>query len=131
MDDRLDALKHAVSPDTLKRAVEVSARLSELRIRHVLIEGLAVGVHGHPRATRDVDFLVGDEAFESSRAFLTYRPELGELVELAVTDLLGVPEALPSLERELELNQELSVISLEALVMMKLHAGRSQDLADV
>ena len=105
-----------MSPDPLERALEVSACLSELRIRHVLIGGLAVGVHGHPRATRDVGFLVGDEAFES-RTCLTCRPEFGELVEFAVTDLLGVLEALLSLEQELEWNEEPSVMTSAPLVV--------------
>src|SRR6266545_2416660 len=32
-------------------------------IRHIVIGGLAVGANGYPRATKDVVFLVSDEAF--------------------------------------------------------------------
>jgi len=39
-----------------------SARLTELGVRHVLVGGLAVGGWGHPRATKDVVFLVGEES---------------------------------------------------------------------
>jgi len=40
----------------IRAAHEAYARLG---IRHALIGGMAVGVHGHPRATKDIDFLVG------------------------------------------------------------------------
>jgi hypothetical protein len=39
------------------------AALARAGVRHVVIGGLAVGAHGYPRATRAVDFLVGDDAF--------------------------------------------------------------------
>ena len=55
----IDALRKVVSPVILRRAADISRLLAELGIPHVLIGGLAVGVHGHPRATSDVDFLVG------------------------------------------------------------------------
>jgi hypothetical protein len=46
------------------RALSVaSATLSELGVRHALVGGLAVGAWGYPRNTRDIDFLVGEEAF--------------------------------------------------------------------
>ena len=111
MTSPLDDLKHAVASETLERALRVSDALHECGVRHVLIGGLAVGVHGHPRATKDGDFLVGDEAFES-KTFLTYRDEIKDLVELAVTDLLAVPEALPMLAQELIHTEELTVISI-------------------
>lgn len=41
---------------------EVSALLAALGVPHVLVGGLAVGVHGHIRATKDVDFMVGESA---------------------------------------------------------------------
>jgi hypothetical protein len=42
----------------VKQALELShERLAGLGIPHVLIGGLAVGVHGYPYATQDVDWL--------------------------------------------------------------------------
>lgn len=51
-----------VAPKIREAAIQVDAQLSALGVRHVLVGGLAVGAH--VRATRVVDFLVGEEAFE-------------------------------------------------------------------
>ena len=59
----VDVLRDVVAGSILDRAVDVSRRLHQLGVPHVLIGGLAVGLHGHPRATKDVDFMVGTEAF--------------------------------------------------------------------
>lgn len=128
---RVDALREVVSLAILQRAGDMSCRLRQLGIPHVLIGGLAVGVHGHPRATKDVDFLVGVEAFESVEPFLVYREELKELVRIGETDIMSVPDAYPSLAEELRLEDEVPIISLQGLVLMKLDANRPRDREDV
>ncbi len=128
---QLDALKEVVSPAILKRAGELSAHLRELGIPHVLIGGLAVGIHGHPRATKDVDFLVGAEAFASTSPFPIYREELKELVRIGETDTMSVPERYPGLAAELRLEDGIPVISLRGLVLMKLAASWARDQEDV
>lgn len=129
----LHALDGVVAADVLATAEEVSRRLAALGVPHALVGGLAVGVHGHPRATRDVDFLVGKEAFSQVFPLLVYRDELSEVVRIGVVDLLAVPSNRPSLHLALALPGagELPVIPVEALVMMKLDAHRPQDRADV
>jgi hypothetical protein len=57
-------LDDTVAPRILDAMRVASARLTELGARHVLVGGLAVGAWGHARATKGVDFLVGEEAFE-------------------------------------------------------------------
>ena len=57
-------LDDTVAPGILDAMRVASARLTELGVRHALVGGLAVGAWGHPRATKDVAFLVGEEAFE-------------------------------------------------------------------
>ncbi len=47
--------------DPMKLASEALTRAG---VRHVVVGDLAVGANGYPRATKDVDFLVGSEAFE-------------------------------------------------------------------
>lgn len=134
MPSRFERLADAVAAKVLLDAIEASKRLSELGIPHALIGGLAVGVHGHPRATKDVDFLVGAEAFESTSPLLVYRDELHDLVRLGVVDLLAVPPTYPSLAEHLapEVGDgEVPVIPVEALILLKLHANRPQDRADV
>ena len=129
--NQLDDLKEVVSPAILRRAGDVSALLRDLGVPHVLIGGLAVGLHGHPRATRDVDFLVGAEAFASTVPLLVYRDELKELVRVGETDIMSVPEPYPGLAAELRLEDGVPVISLRGLVLMKLVAFRARDQEDV
>jgi hypothetical protein len=56
-------LVDVVSRKVLDAWKAASAALTRAGVRHVVIGGLAVGANGHPRATKVVDFLVGDEAF--------------------------------------------------------------------
>ena len=57
-------LEDVISKKVLDAMRVASDALTALGIRHVVVGGLAVGANGYPRATKDVDFLVGDEAFE-------------------------------------------------------------------
>src|SRR5258708_6411006 len=59
----LARLRGVVAPEILAAAEVASRILREAGIPHALAGGLAVGAHGYPRTTDDVDFLVGDEAF--------------------------------------------------------------------
>ncbi len=129
----LVGLEGVVSPVVLRRAEEVSRRLAALGVPHALIGGLAVGVHGHPRATKDVDFLVGDAAFERIHPLLVFRAELSGVVEVGAVDLLAIPSKRPGLVAVLGIPAPgaLPVIPLPALVLMKLDADRPQDRADV
>src|SRR5262245_12124278 len=52
-----------VAPKVREAALKTAAQLNHLGIRYALAGGLAVGAHGYIRATTDVDFLVGEEAF--------------------------------------------------------------------
>lgn len=130
---RFDELEAVVAARVLAHALEIGDLLAELRVPHALIGGLAVGMHGFPRATKDVDFLVGPEAFEMTSPFLVYRPELKDRTQMGVIDLLAVPERYPCLATELRVVEvgDLHVISPQALVLMKLVANRPQDRADV
>jgi hypothetical protein len=133
MAGRFEALADTVAAAVLLKATEVSRRLSEAGVPHALIGGLAVGVHGHPRATKDVDFLVGAEAFESMSPILVYRDDLNDLPKVGVVDLLAVPSEFPSLSKHLTASSpaEVPIIPVEALILLKLHANRPQDRADV
>jgi len=130
---RLDALGAVVAPDVLEDAIEIGDLLARLGVPHVLVGGLAVGLNGFPRATKDVDYLVGPEAFESVSPLLVYRPELKNRITMGVVDLLAVPDAFPCLADQLAVGEvgEVRVIAPEALVLMKLSANRPQDRADV
>jgi hypothetical protein len=129
----IEALVGVVAPEVLIDAVETSARLSELGVPHVLIGGLAVGLHGYPRATKDVDYMVGIEAFEKTVPLLLYRDELRDVARVGVIDLMAVPPSRPGLARFLDIPApgQIPVLPVEALILLKLDANRPQDRADV
>ena len=129
----IDSLAEVVAPKVLLDAIDTSRLLARLQIPHALVGGLAVGIHGHPRATKDVDFLVGTEAFETTEPILSYRDELTNIVRMGVIDLLSVPSKRPVLRASLLVPRagELPVVDVRGLVLMKLDAGRKQDFADI
>ncbi len=136
----------------------ITSALNDASIPYALCGGLAVGVHGYIRATRDVDLLVlvadleavkkialaqgyldssGEIPFKNSE-FKLYR--LTKIIpdpyaDPMVLDLLLVSD--PS--DEVWLGREaidwegmpLYVISKEGLLAMKREAGRDQDLLDI
>src|SRR6185369_6865442 len=73
--------------DAMRKA---SDELTRLGVRHALVGGLAVGAHGYPRATKDVDFLVGDEAFEHhAGGIVTMKPGIPIQIGGVLVDLLS------------------------------------------
>ncbi|MCB9153467.1 MAG: hypothetical protein H6649_05350 [Caldilineae bacterium] len=123
-----------VAPKVRDAAIQGAAQLESLGIRHALAGGLAVGAHGYIRATADVDFLVGEEAFEHHGALVTFRPGVPIEVDGVRIDYLS-PFALGAqLEEVLDnplVSHGLAVVPAEALIYMKLRARRRQDLLDV
>lgn len=124
-------LDDIVSPTVLSAMRTASAALSRAGVRHVVVGGLAVGAHGFPRATRDVDFLVGDEAFEKhDGGLVTLRPGVPFQVN-------GVAIAfLAAGSHEAFLAQALSApggsfIDAPVLVYLKLKSPRHKDRTDV
>lgn len=131
LDERFDVL----NPRVLRALRAGHEALDRLHVRHVLVGGLAVGIYGRVRVTKDVDFLVGPEAFDSVGVLVSFRPGVPLSAE-------GVPidSILPPVEHEAVLGAALAdpiivdgipVIRVEALIYMKLVASRRQDLADV
>lgn len=131
--------------------------LSALGAEYMLIGGLAVGVWGEPRATKDADFCVrvltsadelraglGKAGLEVARGDLARAlaegesvrlRRLGQLDEPVVVDLLLAitPFEIEALGRRRPLRVlgvELPVVAPEDLFVFKLIAGRPQDLAD-
>ena len=124
-------------------------------VEFALCGGLALAVHGHPRATKDIDLVVRREQValaknvaRASGFVLSALPmkfansgieieRVSKIVgsDVLMLDLLIVNEALtPVWESRRRLPWgagELPVVSREALISMKLAAGRPQDLADL
>lgn len=130
-------LKRALRPvPAYERAVrEVSRMLSQAGIRHALVGALGANAYrNRPRTTEDIAFLVGDEAFEAhAGGFVTMRVPIVEFDGIDV-DQVPLSEALRVLEEGLNhapVSEGVPIASIETIVVMKLLAGRTQDLADV
>jgi hypothetical protein len=105
-----------------------SEALSRIGVRHALVGGLAVGAHGYPRATRDVDFLVGAEAFEHhAGGLVTMKPGVPIQVAGVAIDFLSIGKD----ESYLEAAFSEPVVGAPVLVYLKLKSPRSRDRTDL
>lgn len=127
-------------PPKILHALRISsANLTKLKIRHAICGGVAVGAYGHVRATKDVDYLVGDEAFIRHGGLVTFAPGVSYAVDDIPTDVIPLESSKPHenlrfLEGELDDPFDLDglpLLSPEALITMKLVAHRVKDLDDV
>lgn len=130
-------LKRALRPvPSYERAVrEVSRMLAEAGIRHALVGALGANAYrSRPRTTEDIDFLVGDEAFERhAGGFVTMRVPVVEFDGIDV-DQVPLTDVLRVVEDGLNhapVSEGVPIASIDVIVIMKLLAGRTQDLADV
>lgn len=126
----------AVAESVMFAASEASKQLDILGIKHAIVGGLAVGAHGAPRATKDVDFLVNEAEAFAGTAILSFRAGVPIAVRGVVIDYL-TPEGSDHAEllrqalAEAPRSEGLPIVALEPLVIMKLVAGRRRDLDDV
>jgi len=127
-------------------------------VNYALCGGLALAVHGHARATEDIDLLIREEslpaAIEASAAvgfiietgwirFRVDTPEEQKLYRLVklmerehlVLDLLVVT---PIIEQSWESRRDferdgrrLTALSVDGLIHMKSLSGRTRDLSDI
>jgi hypothetical protein len=124
-------LDDVVAPKVLQAMRSASHALSELGIRHVVVGGLAVGANGYPRATKDVDLLVGDEAFERhAGGLVTMKAGVPIQVDGVAIDLLSVQAGEEHLVAALEAEMG-SMIAAPPLVYLKLKSPRQKDRVDV
>ena len=109
--------------------------LSEAGIRHALVGALAANAYRtRPRTTEDIDFLVGDEAFETHPGgYVTMKVPVIEFDGINV-DQVPLTEALRVIEEILtraHVSRGVPIAPVDTIVIMKLLAGRTQDLADI
>lgn len=123
------------------------------KVSYALCGGMAVAIHGFPRFTKDIDFLVPPESLDHARAvaakagFLddsgripfadsdVYRVVKIEGADFRMLDLL-VPKRLDTIAWQKRQwfdwdGLPICVVSLEGLVEMKRAAGRDVDLMDI
>ncbi len=112
--------------------------------RFLLVGGLATRHYMPERTTLDTDILVlaGDQEAVERELTAAGCPKLGLLAIGGSTWLLpngttldvvisDAPWAREAIERPLQTADGIPVIALPYLVLMKLYAGRSQDIADI
>ena len=136
----------------------LTAALHSQSVPYALCGGLAVGVHGYIRATRDVDLLVltsdlgavkriaSEQGYLDSAGKIAFRDPTFQLYRMTkiiqdpyadplVLDLLLVDDSTNEIWQSRETieweGKPLSVVSKEGLVAMKQAAGRDQDLLDI
>lgn len=132
--------------------------LDSCAIPYAVCGGIAVVIHGHVRATKDIDLLVRPEDMARTLAALepigydmrahpmtfgAATPKQGVVQRVTkvdppttlTVDLLEVNAAYQGLFDDRELYEwqgaRLTVVSRAGLIVMKTIAGRTQDLADI
>ena len=139
-------------PDTFKELLE---SLNKNKVRYLLIGGYAVGMHGHPRATEDIDLFVSRDEHNAKRIIWALtefglgtsnlKPEIftqeNSLVVMGVAPLaVDILNYLKGIDFESAFQRrkvvtcagiEVNLISLEDLIKNKIAVGRHKDLADV
>jgi len=134
--------------------VSVVGALDANGVEYAMVGGLALAVWGAPRATKDIDFLVRPEDLERAKSaargvgytlealpmrfsdgMQMQRVSKAQGAELMTVDFILVDANLEpvwqSRQRRATDVLPVCVISREALIAMKVAAGRPQDQADV
>ena len=138
--------------DELRSVLEA---LNQAGVEYALVGGLAVAVWGAPRATKDIDLLVRSENLPEALVAVRARgftlealpfvfkdgttlhrvSKVAKSGDLLTVDFMVVDrnlEAAWASRTHLALaDQEVVVISREALIAMKALAARPQDIADI
>ena len=139
--------------DELRTIVSV---LDESGVEHAICGGLALTIHGFPRATFDIDVLIREEALDNAlEAVRQYGYDLRGLdmsfneqtieirrvskIEddgdvLSLDFLLVTPTVEDVWQSKITLEWEgrpITVVSKEGLITMKRQSGRHKDLIDI
>ena len=123
-----------VTPKFREAVVKTAAQLDYLGIRYALAGGLAVGAHGYIRTTVDVDFLVGEEAFEHHGLIVTFKAGVPIEFDGIRIDYLSPVSLGPQLETVLDnppTSEGIAIVPIEVLIYMKLVAKRRKDQVDI
>ncbi len=111
----------------------IAAEYCRLGVRHALVGGLAVGANGWPRATGDVDFLVDASAFEHREGGLVLLKVPFQAAGVPVDSILPADDEpfLAEARDSAPSCDGIPVLAVDALMYMKLKAGRMRDKVDV
>ena len=127
----LAIVEDIVAPRVVGAMRTTSRLLTELGVRHLVVGGLAVGANGYPRATKDVDFLVSDDAFLTKPGgIVLLAPGIPFQVDGVAIDYLVANPGESHLAEALE-GSFGGAIDAPRLIFMKLTANRLRDQLDV
>jgi hypothetical protein len=137
-------------PEDFKEFIQC---LNSNNVKYLLIGGWAVGLHGHPRATKDIDFLIFidntnlenlEKAFNSFGAppvDIDYLRKKGNVIRIGVTpiqidiineaDGINIEDCYSRREIIIAEDIEIPLISKADLIANKKSTGRQADMADV
>lgn len=143
-------------PLDLRTALEVLTKsLDEAKIPYAVCGALALAIHGHPRATKDIDLLTPPDQIAALKAVarvhgftiealpITFSSSgitvhrvsrlLGtQILTLDILDGSGTLAPVWNSRERLDTTRgPVWVVSRQGLITMKLAAGRPQDLADL
>jgi len=130
----LDDLTGHVPQTHIDGAKVASNAFREAGVRHVLVGGLAVGVRGYPRNTKDIDFMVGDEAFNFHGLIVEPRAGLPVRYSGVTVDWVSLEPEDRAVFEDFLVDAEpddVPVMDVEPLIAMKLIAGRHKDKTDI
>jgi len=127
--------------------------LNSNNVKYLLVGGWAVGLHGHPRATKDIDFLIfyDNENLNNLKKALNdfgapsddidYLREKGRVIRYGVApiqidiindaDGIDIEDCYSRKSTIVVDNIEIPLISKADLIKNKKSTGRQSDLADV
>ena len=127
--------------------------LNSNNVKYLLLGGWAVGIYGHPRATKDIDFLISNNPenlinlqnaffdFGAPPVNIEYFRKKGNVVRFGnspikidiINEASGINiEDCYSRKKIITVeNIKISVISKDDLIINKKSTGRKSDLADV
>jgi hypothetical protein len=140
----------------LQELLEITSALEENGIEYAVCGGLALTIHGFPRATFDLDVLIQAESLEKSYSVaaekgfdikgldMSFKERAVEIRrvskidddgEVLSLDLLLVTPQVTDVWETREIvnlqNQDLWIVSQKGLIKMKELAGRAKDLIDI
>ena len=143
-------------PSLLDWVARISAGLTQRRIRHALVGGIALAAHGFVRATTDIDIVVPDvSSLQVLRAALTdlgllnasksptkfrrvqiLRALIPQGAELVVLDVVFAPPAMASslVARQVTAQiagEQVPIVGVDDLVLLKLLRDSPQDRIDI
>jgi hypothetical protein len=131
----LALLEGIIAPGVLDALRAASRQLTKVGIRHALVGGLAVSAYGYPRTTKDVDFLVGEEAFaHHGGGLVTIAPGVPIEVQGIAIDPISIAPNEKHLDAAVAtpaISDGVPIAPIEALLYLKLKSPRRKDATDV